>query len=223
MIFFSQDFLQFFIDLAGNNHKEWFDENRKRYETNVKIPFQLFIKELLNKLSEVDASFKNVEVKDCIFRINRDVRFSKDKAPYKLMVSAILRNGGKKSSNVNGIYLELSPEYVRVYGGIYEISGEDLLFFREGLVEYLSEFKKAYNSNPFKLSFGSILGEKNKILPAHLKEKASEEPLIFNKQWYFYHQMDASSCLEENFTEQIVKLYSDARPMLLFFEKVKNY
>jgi uncharacterized protein (TIGR02453 family) len=223
MGFFSQDFLQFFIDLAGNNHKEWFDENRKRYENNVKLPFQLFIKELLAKLSAVDSSFKNVEAKDCIFRINRDVRFSKDKAPYKLMVSAILRNGGKKSSNVNGIYLELSPEYVRVYGGIYEISGEDLLFFREGLVEYLSEFKKAYNSNSFTQSFGSILGDKNKILPPHLKEKAALEPLIFNKQWYFYHQMDAQSCLSENFIDQIVKLYEDARPILLFFEKVKNY
>jgi uncharacterized protein (TIGR02453 family) len=223
MAFFSQDFLQFFIDLAGNNHKEWFDENRKRYENNVKLPFQLFIKELLAKLSKVDSSFKNVEAKDCIFRINRDVRFSKDKAPYKLMVSAILRSGGKKSSSVNGIYLELSPEYVRVYGGIYEISGEDLLFFREGLVEYLAEFQKAYNSNSFKQSFGSILGEKNKILPAHLKEKAAEEPLIFNKQWYFYHQMDSQSCLSENFIDQIVKLYEDARPMLLFFEKVKNY
>jgi uncharacterized protein (TIGR02453 family) len=223
MAFFSKDFLQFFIDLAGNNHKEWFDENRKRYENNVKLPFQLFIKELLAKLSAVDSSFKNVEAKDCIFRINRDVRFSKDKAPYKLMVSAILRNGGKKSSNVNGIYLELSPEYARVYGGIYEISGEDLLFFREGLVEYLSEFKKAYNSNSFTQSFGSILGDKNKILPPHLKEKAALEPLIFNKQWYFYHQMDAQSCLSENFIDQIVKLYEDARPMLLFFEKVKNY
>jgi uncharacterized protein (TIGR02453 family) len=223
MAFFSQDFLQFFIDLAGNNHKEWFDENRKRYEHIVKLPFQLFIKELLAKLSEVDASFKNVEAKDCIFRINRDVRFSKDKAPYKLMVSAILRNGGKKSANVNGIYLELSPEYVRVYGGIYEISGEDLLFFREGLAEYLPEFQKLYKSNSFTQSFGSILGDKNKILPPHLKEKAALEPLIFNKQWYFYHQMDAQSCLSENFIDQILKLYEDVRPMLLFFEKVKNY
>jgi uncharacterized protein (TIGR02453 family) len=223
MAFFSQDFLQFFIDLAGNNHKEWFDENRKRYEHNVKLPFQLFIKELLAKLSEVDASFKNVEAKDCIFRINRDVRFSKDKAPYKLMVSAIIRNGGKKSSNVNGIYIELCPEYIRIYGGIYEISGEDLLFFREGLIEYTTEFQKLYNSSQFKQSFGSILGEKNKILPTHLKEKAAEEPLIFNKQWYFYHQMDAKSCLSDDFIIQIVKLYEDARPMLLFFEKVKNY
>lgn len=223
MAFFSQDFLQFFIDLSANNHKEWFDENRKRYENNVKLPFQLFIKELLAKLSEVDSSFKNVEAKDCIFRINRDVRFSKDKAPYKLMVSAILRNGGKKSSNVNGIYLELSPEYVRLYGGVYEISGEDLLFFREGLAEYLPEFQKLYKSLPFKQSFGSILGEKNKILPTHLKEKAAEEPLIFNKQWYFYHQMDAKSCLTDDFINQIVKLYEDARPMLVFFEKVKNY
>jgi uncharacterized protein (TIGR02453 family) len=223
MAFFSKDFLQFFIDLAGDNHKDWFDLNRKRYETVVKEPFHHFINHLIFKLSEIDTSFQNLEAKDCIFRINRDVRFSKDKAPYKLMVSAIIRSGGKKSSNVNGIYIELCPEYVRVYGGIYEISGEDLLFFREGLAEYLSELQKAYNSNPFKLSFGSILGEKNKILPAHLKEKAAEEPLIFNKQWYFYHQMDASSCLQENFTEKVVELYAIARPMLLFFEKVKNY
>jgi uncharacterized protein (TIGR02453 family) len=223
MAFFSQDFLQFFIELAGNNHKEWFDVNRKRYEKVVKEPFQLFIHDLLIKLSDLDDAFKNVEVKDCIFRINRDVRFSKDKSPYKLMVSAILRKGGKKSSGVNGIYLELSPEYVRVYGGVYEISGEDLLFFREGLAEYMPEFQKLYQSSQFKKSFGTILGEKNKILPAHLKEKGTIEPLIFNKQWYFYHQMDALACLQDNFSEQILQLYADARPMLLLFEKIKNY
>ncbi len=223
MAFFSQDFLQFFIDLSGNNHKDWFDLNRKRYETVVKEPFHHFISQVILNLSEIDASFQNLQAKDCIFRINRDVRFSKDKAPYKLMLSAILRNGGKKSTNVNGVYLELSPKYVRVYGGVYEISGEGLLFFREGLAEYLPEFQKLYSSNQFKQSFGSILGEKNKILPSHLKEKAAEEPLIFNKQWYFYHQLDAKSCLSDNFINQIVKLYQDARPMLLFFEKVKNY
>lgn len=223
MAFFSQDFLQFFIELAGNNHKEWFDANRKRYEKVVKEPFQFFVKDLLLKLSDFDDTFKNVEPKDCIFRINRDVRFSKDKSPYKLMVSAILRKGGKKSSAVNGIYLELSPEYVRIYGGVYEISGEDLLFFREGLAEYVSEFQDLYKAPQFKKSFGSILGEKNKVLPPHLKEKGAQEPIIFNKQWYFYHQMDAIACLQDNFSERILKLYADARPMLLLFEKIKNY
>ena len=95
MSYFSEDFLRFFKELAGNNNKEWFDLNRKRYFKEVKDPFHHFIEDLIAAVQKEDSNV-NIAPKDAIFRINRDVRFSKDKTPYKLQVSAIISKGGKK-------------------------------------------------------------------------------------------------------------------------------
>ena len=142
MAFFTADFIQFFIDLAPNNHKDWFDENRSRYEDNVREPFKKFVGHLISELNKVNPNFKDLEPKDCIFRINRDIRFSKDKTPYKMNVSALMAVGGKKNYMGEGVYIELGPEHVRVYSGLYEVDKEALLQLREGIAQNLSEFNR---------------------------------------------------------------------------------
>jgi len=222
MAFFNQDFLQFFIDLAPNNNKDWFDVNRKRYENNVKEPFKKFVQHVINEIAKKDSSFKDLEAKDCIFRINRDIRFSKEKSPYKMMVSAVVAANGKKSKAVNGVYFEFGPEHVRVYGGVYEIDKEDLLTVREGIAGDILAFQKAYNNPIFKKMFGNILGDKNKIIPKELKEAAEKEPLIYNKQWYFYTQFDPEIVLDEKLDQLILNCYEAGRPVDDFFNKLIN-
>ena len=100
MAYFDTDYLEFFKELAGNNHKEWFDIHRKRYEQSVKIPMQVFVKDLILALKRIDKEIQ-IEPKDAIFRINRDIRFSKDKSPYKLQSSAIISKYGKKDKKCN--------------------------------------------------------------------------------------------------------------------------
>jgi uncharacterized protein (TIGR02453 family) len=219
MSFFTEDYLHFFIELAGNNHKNWFDENRKRYETSVKKPFYAFTQHLIDKLAKKDAAFADLQSKDCVFRINRDIRFSKDKTPYKLMCSAVVAPNGKKSKAVNGIYFELSPEHVRAYGGIYEIDKEDLEAVREGIAANMDEFRSIYQSKTFIKTFGEILGEKNKVLPAHLKEAAQEEILIFNKQWYFYAEFPAEQVLSEDLDQVMLSCYEAGKPIEQFFNQ----
>lgn len=219
MSFFTEDYLHFFIELAGNNHKTWFDENRKRYETSVKKPFYAFTQHLIDQLAKKDPSFAELQSKDCVFRINRDIRFSKDKTPYKLMCSAVVAPNGKKSKAVNGIYFELSPEHVRAYGGIYEIDKEDLEAVREGIASNMDEFRSIYSSKTFKKTFGEILGEKNKVLPAHLKEAAQEENLIFNKQWYFYAEFPAEQVLSEDLDQLMLSCYEAGKPVEQFFNQ----
>ncbi len=221
MAFFTEDFLRFFIELAPNNNKEWFDLNRKRYERSVKNPFRDFVQYLINSLSKKDPTFKNLEAKDCIFRINRDIRFSNDKSPYKLFVSAVIAPSGKKSKAVNGIYFELGPEYIRVYGGIYEIDKEDLQNVREGIAADPEGFRKAYTNEHFVKVFGGIIhGEKNKVLPKDLKSAAEIEPLIFNKQWYFYAEFDAETALNKDLDALILDCYEAGRPVENFFNKI---
>ena len=123
MIYFEPDYLEFFKELAANNHKDWFDANRRRYETVVRDPFKNFISRLITEMSKTDPDLE-IQAKDAIFRINRDIRFSKDKTPYKLNNSAIISKEGRKNKNYPGIYLEFGPEKLAFYGGIYMPDGE---------------------------------------------------------------------------------------------------
>lgn len=219
MAHFSPDFLQFYMELAANNHKDWFDLNRKRYEQNVKVPFQKFTQHLISEIAKSDEAFKELEPKDCIFRINRDIRFSKDKTPYKLMSSAVVAAGGKKSRAINGIYFELGPEHVRAYGGIYEIDKNDLEAVREGIADNLSDFQKLVSDKKFVETFGEIRGEKNKILPAHLREAAATEALLFNKQWYFFAEFPAETALAPNLDEILLNCYQTSKPLQDFLNQ----
>lgn len=220
MAFFTPDFLKFFKDLAPNNNKEWFDQNRKRYEKSVKVTFQQFVQHLIHRVAETDASFLGLEPKDCIFRINRDIRFSNDKTPYKMNVSAVVAPEGKKSRAVNGVYFELGPEYMRVYGGVYEIDKDDLLTVREGIADNLETFRTLYSAPAFKEMYGEIQGERNKILPPHLKEAAASEAYIFNKQWYFYTEFPAETVLRDDLDELILECFEVGKPLEQFFNSL---
>ena len=220
MAFFTPDFLQFFIDLAPNNHKDWFDLNRKRYENSVKEPFKNFVQHMIAEIAKTDSNFKDLEAKNCIFRINRDIRFSKDKTPYKMNVSAVVAPEGKKSKAVNGIYFEFGPEHVRVYGGIYEIDKDDLLTVREGIANDIKGFQTAYTNPNFKKVFGTILGEKNKVISKELKEAAEKEPLIFNKQWYFYAEFDAETVLDPKLDKLLLDCFDAGKPVENYFSKL---
>lgn len=222
MAFFTEDFLRFFIELAPNNNKEWFDANRKRYETVVKKPFADFVTHVIQRIAKNEPEFKDIEAKDCIFRINRDIRFSKDKSPYKLNVSAVVAPSGKKSKAINGVYFEFSPEHVRVYGGIYEIEKEDLYLIREGISQHLNQFKQLYTAPSFQQVYGKVLGEKNKVVPAEFKEAAEKEALIYNKQWYFFKEFDAETVLQDNLDELILACYEAGKPIEHFFNSFIN-
>jgi uncharacterized protein (TIGR02453 family) len=89
--------LDFFKELAANNHKDWFDSNRKRYEESVKKPFSNFVSQFICELAAIDSEFNELTASECVFRINRDIRFSKDKTPYKSTCSAVVAPGGKHS------------------------------------------------------------------------------------------------------------------------------
>lgn len=220
MAHFDKDFLQFFIDLAPNNNKDWFDLNRKRYENSVREPFRNFVQSVIDSIAADHPEFKGLEAKDCIFRINRDIRFSSDKTPYKMMMSAVVAPEGKKSKAINGVYFEFGPEHVRVYGGIYEIDKEDLQLVREGMASNLDKFRSIYSNKEFVDMFGELRGEKNKLLPKELKEAAATEPLIFNKQWYFYTQFEPEVILKEDLKELILECYRIGQPVENFFNEL---
>ena len=99
--------IKFLKDLTKNNNKPWFDAHRTMYES-ARADFAGFIQQVIDKHGKKDATIKHLVAKDCMFRINRDIRFSKDKTPYKNNFGASINKGGKKSRYA-GYYFHLSP------------------------------------------------------------------------------------------------------------------
>jgi uncharacterized protein (TIGR02453 family) len=215
MIYFTKDYLQFFKELAANNHKKWFDENRKRYEATVREPFKLFIKDVITEVQKIDSEVQ-VETKDAIFRINRDIRFSKDKTPYKLFNSAIISKTGRKDKSYPGMYLELNPEQLAVFGGIYNPDKEQVNEIRNHIATHIDYFEKLLNSPIFLESFGAVKGNKNKRIPKEFQEIAQKQPLLYNKQWYYESSFPPKTILQDNLLEIVMEQYKIARPLQKF-------
>ena len=220
MAFFTEEYLQFFKELAPNNHKDWFHENKKRYEKHVKIPFEKFVGHMITRLSDFDDDLKTLQPKSCIFRINRDIRFSKDKAPYKLQMSAIIAKGGRKEMVNPGIYMELTPEKLGIYSGVYMPEKDQLLQIRNHIAANQKQFQKLISQAQYLKYFpNGIQGEKNKVLPAELKEAAAQEPLIFNKQFYWHTKLAPETILADNLDEIVIEHYLASKNLSLFFKE----
>ena len=217
MAHFTQDFLDFFNELAENNNKEWFDQNKKRYEKSVKNPFKNFVQLMIDRLNEFEPI--SITTSEAIFRINRDIRFSNDKTPYKTQVSAIISAGGKKDKTTPGIYFELSPRDVRVYSGAHMLDKDQLSNVRNYIAEHLDEFEKLINEKEFVSKFGGILGEKNKRIPKELEAAAEKQPLIFNKSFYYFAKFEPTDVLDENLANKLIEYYKITFGLKDFFTR----
>lgn len=217
MSYFNSDFIAFFKELAANNNKDWFDENRKRYEDGIREPFKRFLKDLIAELAKENPAL-DIETKNAMFRINRDVRFSKDKTPYQTHVSAVIAPGGKKNRDYPGLYLNFSAVSVTVGGGLYGMDKEALYFLRDYIAKHPKKLQDAISDKDFVKHFGEIMGEKNKVLPAEFKAHMENTPLIANKDFFYMKELPASTVTSEQLLQIILdgwKASSSVRNFLL--------
>ncbi|MGV9012940.1 MAG: DUF2461 domain-containing protein [Flavobacteriales bacterium] len=215
MAWFSTDFNRFFKELAANNNKEWFDANRERYFRSVKEPFEAFTGEVIQRVAKLDPRIK-ITAKEAIFRINRDVRFSKDKAPYKLNRSALIAVGGRKDMQSPGIYYELGPEAVHIYGGAYMPDKVLLQQIRMRIANNPAKFKALCADKAFVKHFGTIQGERNKVMPPEFKTAAVKEPLLYNKQFYFAAELPPKAVVDPKLPEVFIVHYKAMAAMSKF-------
>lgn len=218
MKYFTKDYLNFFKNLAANNHKQWFDENRKTYERAVREPFKVFIADVITAIGQIDNEVQ-LEPKNAIFRINRDVRFSKDKTPYKLFNSAIISKNGRKDKSYPGLYLELNPEKLGIFGGVYMPSTVEVKKIRSYMESHEKEFQKRISDSKFVTTFGAIKGNKHKRLPKEFITAAAKQELIWNKQWYYETALSPKIILQDNLLETVVQHYKIAQKVQNFFTK----
>lgn len=146
--------LKFLKDLKKNNNKPWFEKNRKIYE-DARSDFAWFIQKVIDQHAKKDPSIKNLTAKDCMFRINRDVRFAKDKSPYKTNFGAYINAGGKKSI-LAGYYFHCEPGGSFTGGGLWMPMPPELSKVRQEIDYNFDAFKKLIGSKKFKSTYGDL-------------------------------------------------------------------
>ena len=219
---FSNDYLKFLKELSANNNREWFAENKARFKANVEATFHAFVEDLIGEMGKVEGEIDHVTSKECVFRIYKDVRFSKDKTPYKDHMAALISSKGRKGMDEPGLYLQSSAADVRMYGGAHRLEKNDLYAVRSTIAVDISGFRKLIEADSFVSNFGEIRGEKNKRLPSPFAELAEKEPLLFNKSFYFFKKWPAKEILKVDFIPTLIKTYLAGKPVSDFLQKARR-
>ena len=212
MKYFSKDYVQFFKDLSKNNHKEWFHANKKRYEESVKYPFTSFITALIHELQKKEPEIQ-VEAKDCLARINRDIRFAKDKTPYNTHMTAFISPKGKKDKSIPGLFLRFAPDMLGIMGGCYAPDKEQLAKIRAAIIKDPKSLHKLIQRKTFKETFKELHGDKMKRIPKDLQEAAGKEPLILYKQFYYMAELKPTLLHSNDLMKEVLQTYRIMKPI----------
>jgi uncharacterized protein (TIGR02453 family) len=210
--------IEFLSKLSKNNTRDWFEKNRPMYEA-AKSNFKEFIDGVLISTAKFDPSIKNLESKNCIFRINRDVRFSKNKAPYKDNFGASISPGGKKSFSA-GYYIQIQPGASFIAGGMWQPPTPEINAIRQEIDYNAAEFKKIIASKEFKKYFGALSGEdKLKTVPKGYDKTHPEIELLKHRSYIVVHNLKDSEVLSKNFTKHCNSVMKAMLPLNIFLRK----
>lgn len=212
MAWFDPDISQFFAELELDNSREWFAKNKARYEKSVKKPMEAFAGELIERMHAIDPAIQ-MQPKDAVFRIYRDVRFSKDKSPYKTNAGLSVSAGGKREHSRPGIYFHVDARSMGMASGLYSLEPNQIQALRSYLAANPDEFEACLADPEFVRVFGTIRGEKNKILPAEFKEAGERQPLIYNKQFYYWAEYPGEDITREDLADFVMSHFHAAQPM----------
>lgn len=198
--------LDFLNQLAENNNKEWFDANKSFYK-EVKQTFEVFTEKLIINISEFDPTIRNLTVKDCTYRIYRDLRFSKDKTPYKTHIGAYICPNGKKSG-LGGYYFHLesnSKQYLSSHllaTGAVCIPNNILNSIREDVFTLPKEFE-----NCISLAKGWEIDQANKMktVPKQFPKEAVNAEYLKLKDFILQKKIDDSYVLSDNLLERVTQ------------------
>jgi len=210
--------LDFLSGLKGHNNKAWFEEHRAAYDT-ARTHFENFVDQLISEYGEVE-DLGGITAKDCVMRIYRDTRFSKDKSPYKTSMSATIAPGGKKSTSL-GYHLHMQPnDETLIAGGLYMPTPEQLARFRIAIDQDATPFKAIINDKEFKKYFGVLEGEKVKTVPQGYRRDHPEIELLRFKQVVVVHRLSDQIVLSHRFSTHVIKAFTAMKPFLDYLNAI---
>ncbi|AWA29952.1 TIGR02453 family protein [Flavobacterium magnum] len=216
----AKESLQFLKDLKANNNRDWFLANKKRYDA-YKADYHKLVSDLLDALKPLDPALEHLEVKNCTFRINRDIRFSKDKSPYKDHMGMWF-SGLAKGANRPGYYVHIAPQGSFVAGGFYQPENEELKKIRKEIAFFHEDLDAIVDDKEFKTIFGGLDVNENNSLKTVPKGYEKDHPGIhFLKLKSFTASADFATkeVLDKDFVAKTVKKLIVLRPMTEFLTR----
>src|SRR3990170_3121233 len=211
--------LEFLKGLKRNNNRAWFQAHRADFD-NASQAFEDFVAAVIDELAPTEG-LRGISPKDCIFRIHRDVRFSKDKTPYKTHMGAYIAPGGRKSMAV-GYYIQISPDGGSIIAGeLHEPDPKRLAKFRQAIERDPRPFKKIVGAKAFREYFGEVEGEKLATAPRGYSRDHPEIELLRMKQITVYHRIPDRQLLAPGLVKETVKGFKLMKPFLVYLDSIR--
>ena len=204
--------ISFLKELKLNNNREWFNENKDQFNT-IQSQVKIFAQEVNDSLNVSD----NIE-KIKIFRIYRDLRFSKDKTPYKKNIGMAFHRA--KPELRGGYYLEISADESFIAVGFWNPNKEDLLRIRKEIEIDGQEFKRIINQKKIKEIWGDLKGDEVKTSPKGFTSDHEYIDLIKKKQFIFIKKLKEKDILDEKFQNELVNYFESIRPFFDYMSEV---
>ena len=208
----SKDLIQFLKDLEQNNNKEWFEAHKATFQEHQKT-MKTFFAEVADRLRATD----DIESHK-VFRIYRDVRFSKDKTPYKSWFAGSFKRAEPMLRG--GYYLSVQPGHTKVGGGFYGPSPTDLLRIRREFEQNDSEIRAILDDKKFKSIFGELMGEEVKTAPKGFSADHPAIDLIRKKQFYVMRSFNDAEVTKPDFQDKVVETFLALRPYFDYMSSV---
>lgn len=213
----STPYLSFLSELAQNNSKEWMDANKARYQ-EVKSAFLDDVRDILFALAEWEPGLAMLEPKQCVFRQNRDVRFSKNKDPYKNNMGAYFSVGGKKSDNP-GYYLHLQPGASFIAGGLWMPQPAILKAIRQEIDYSGAELAAILADKKFKARFPELKGEQLKTTPKGFAADHPHLDLLRYKSFIVSTPLDDAAINNRAFVAKALESFKAMKPLVDYLQR----
>jgi uncharacterized protein (TIGR02453 family) len=211
--------LDFLKKLKKNNNREWFNKNKKLYE-DARYNFEICVFDVIQAISDFDETVSGLDPKDCMFRIYRDVRFSKDKKPYKQNLAAAIQFNGRKSIKA-GYYFHIEPGRSMLAGGIYMPGPDTLLSLRKLIGANYKEYEKIISAKDFKKEFKEVWIEENKLktIPKGFEKDHPAAEHLKNKSFIVLKMISDKEVLSKNFVKNSAKIFKIMKPFNDFLNR----
>jgi uncharacterized protein (TIGR02453 family) len=213
--------IQFLTKLKKNNSREWFNEHRNEYDA-AKENFIELVNQILSKAGQFDQDISVLTYKDCIFRINRDVRFSKNKDPYKNNMAAYFVKGGKKSW-LAGYYFHFEPGGKSfIGGGLYGGEPNQIKKVRQEIDYDWEAFKGILQNKNFKKTFGDLSREEGMSLVREPKGYDKDNPAIDYiklKNFIVSVPVTDEELTDQKLVKKIITAFTTMQPLLQFLNR----
>ncbi len=212
-----ESILAFLSDLSQNNIREWFAANKDRYE-QTRAQFEALSTELIAGIAAFDPEIRHLDVKDCVFRIYRDTRFSKDKTPYKTHYGVFIAAGGGRKSIRSGYYLHLDPAGCFVATGVWCPPPDLLKVLRQSIFDNIEELREIINQEEFSKTFngGFYQEDKLKTAPKGFPADFPEIDLLKLKHYMVEHKPGDEILKSDNFVDHVCNICQTAYPLNVF-------